>query len=170
MLYLYSKEVKQADQGGTIMTTKFDRLEDKSGINEHMLNIINKATASYRTRNDDTLAILSDEAVRGVFDNMTEHRTRPRCFGFSGEIHVSVKSGYKHENSRKFKPFTGYVKRNELIDAMTYMKCFESDRDPSIELIQWEDHFYMMVNSANLIGGFRCLVEKEIVFEIFGIK
>jgi len=158
------------------MTTKYNQHEDQTEINKHMLNIIENATEYQGSWGDKPIAVLTDDATRGIFENMTKHRARPRCFGVSGEVHVWVKSNIRGTvetskgNSKVFDDFSGYVERNELLDAMTYMRCFESDRDPSIELIQYKEHFLMLLNSANLIGGFRCFVEKEIVFEVFGLK
>ena len=60
--------------------------------------------------------------------------------------------------------------RTDLIQSMVIFGCTEQSRNPSIEFIQWEDRFLMVVNSANFIGSFKSFVEKEIVFDIFGIE
>ena len=67
----------------------------------------------------------------------------------------------------------GFVKDIITPDELPFLydcNCFEYERDPSIELIQWDDNFLMVVNSACLIGSYKALLPKEAVIRVLGIK
>lgn len=79
-----------------------------------------------------------------------------------GEIFFSVKS--------KAKTFQGYVKTNEYIKE--YQNHLFQDRIKyglgSIELIEWEDRYLLLVKDGLCISDYSLFVTKEEVVELFG--
>ena len=75
------------------------------------------------------------------------------------------------ENYIHFADFTYYFRcpTSEITDMMVYKNCFSGDT-PSIEIIQWKEHFLVILNSANLIGSFKFFAEKDDIIELFGIE
>lgn len=154
--------------------------------NDEARTIINNATDKTGDFHGYECPFIRKDEMQKAFKNMrvfpmyaqTENgRKFNEIKSKENECYVSIKSNKNYGNNSTKKSFIsfddslkGYVPMGDLLESMTLFGCTEINRRPSIEFIQWDSKFLMLVKSANFIGDFKAFVEKDIVFSLFGIE
>lgn len=148
--------------------------------------VIQNATAGEYDFHDTKRIIVKSEVLKEAFKNVkiypwqVTNANGKRAFvdtkHESAKCFVSVKNNKRYGNhieNEKYLDFNddfkAYAPETELIEAMKIFGCTVHDT-PSIEFIQWEDNFLMLVKSRNCIGEYKSFVDKKTVFEIFNIE
>ncbi len=144
-----------------LVGTKIDELLFKRGI----IEFIKPNEDRFVWSNDRILPIntLSEvlEHYRFInIHNKNESKQNECFFSIKFNNQNNGKNIIDHEN------IYGYVITNAFIkDQHDRFCCFSNGLNPSIELIQWDDYFFVGVNSANLIGCGRSVVRKQDVID-----